>query len=55
MQKYRIKIRTAPSKLEKGRKQCIKPVGFDKIIYQICTNREIFRELGNPIEKWMPS
>ena len=28
---------------------------FDKIIYQICTNREIYQELGNPIEKWMPS
>lgn len=34
---------------------CIKTVGFDKIIYQICTNREIYQELGNPIEKWMPS
>jgi len=55
MQKYRIKIRTALSKLGKGRKQCIKTVGFDKIIYQICTNREIYQELGNPIEKWMPS
>ena len=42
---------TALSSSGKGRKQCMKIVGFDKIIYRFCTNREIFQDLGNPIEK----